>query len=221
MHIIQQHILKELTLRGTARYSDIKPNGVEGNQFMYHLKKLLTKGYVLKGQGRYRLSATGKQYASRVSMETFHPRVQPKVMTLIVCKNKRGEVLVYRRHREPFRGRVGYPHGKVHLGEKIVDSARRELQEKTGVTADVVYRGHAYSTVYENDELLVHDLVHIFDGKNPRGEVVNVNMAIGEAFWVDPRGIDEEEYLPNFKDILTLIEKKGKGLFFEEFIVNE
>ena len=58
---------------------------------------------------------------------------------------RRGDrFLLVRRGREPNRGRWGFPGGVQELGETVVEGARRELAEETGLTAG---RGHAITTL--------------------------------------------------------------------------
>ncbi len=46
-------------------------------------------------------------------------------------------VLIVRRAHEPRKGEWSLPGGLLHLGESLVDGARREVKEETGLTVDV------------------------------------------------------------------------------------
>src|SRR5436189_190302 len=135
MHYLQQHILKSIVLNGPRRFAQMKPREVDGNRFVYHLRALMREGYVEPHQKAYILTAEGKRYAEGMSLESFKERVQPKIVTLIVLKNKKGEYLLWKRRRVPFRNMVSFPYGKIHLGERLEDAAARELLEKTGLNA--------------------------------------------------------------------------------------
>ena len=91
MHSLQSHILKKLTLDTTLRYGDLKPQGVESNRFVYHLKKLIDDRLIDKMAGGYKLTIKGKRFVGKLSLGTFQPRFQPKIVTVIICKNERGE----------------------------------------------------------------------------------------------------------------------------------
>jgi 8-oxo-dGTP diphosphatase len=55
----------------------------------------------------------------------------------IVCVRD-GEVLLIRRGNAPMRGRWAIPGGRVEPGETPAEAALRELQEETGVTAELL-----------------------------------------------------------------------------------
>ncbi|SRR6266481_3198799 len=217
MHAIQRHILKNLTVKGRLRYRDLKPQSVEGNQFMYHMKVLVDKSYVEKDGMLYRLTVRGKRFADKVSLESFMERVQPKIVTMIYCANPAGEVLLYKRAREPFRGTWSLPYGKMHMGEKVADAAHRELSEKTGLTAKLTRRGDAYLAIYEKDQLITHMLTHIFEGS----DIKAAEKKVSEQYaWMNLAKVKAGELFPGFKEILKAIEKSKNSPFFEEFIVH-
>lgn len=215
MHELQGHILKELMLKRALSYSQLKPKTVEGNHFTYHLNSLVADGLVKKNGKLYTLAAKGKRLADRMSMETFRERIQPKIVTLIAC-TKGKQTLLYKRGREPFLGLVGFPYGKIHLGEKIADAAKREVEEKAGVSPKLSYRGDAYIMVYEEGKLVTQMLCHVFSGTYVSGELTPKSV-IGVCFWGKPEDIKSKEAIPGFKEIASLL-RKSKKPFFEEFV---
>ena len=217
MHPLRKQILHSLIINPSLPYSKLKPKEVEGNLFMYHIKQLITEGLVGKRpDGRYELSSQGKIFADQLSLKNFKPRVQPKIVTLIVCRNNRGEFLLYKRKRQPFLGQTGFPYGKIHLGETIAEAASRELKEKTGLSAEIKYRGEVYLMAYEGVEILSQMLCHIFEGKNPKGELME-NSEIGECFWEEVKDPEEARFMAGFADVYKLISRPLANLFFEEF----
>jgi 8-oxo-dGTP diphosphatase len=60
----------------------------------------------------------------------------PLPMVGLLAIVRRGDrFLLVRRAKAPNRGRWGFPGGIQELGETVVDGARRELAEETGLTA--------------------------------------------------------------------------------------
>lgn len=218
MHPIKKQILYQLITNSSLPYSKLKPNDVESNLFIYHLKQLITEDLVVKkNDGKYELSDEGKKYADNLSLKNLQPRIQPKIVTLIVCKNNKGEVLLYKRKRQPFLGLVGFPYGKIHLGEKISEAALRELKEKTGLVSKLSHKGDAYLTTFKDDKLISQMFCHVFAGEDPKGELV-VKSEIGECFWENIKNSKADKFMPGFDDVYNLINKPLRNLFFEEFV---
>jgi ADP-ribose pyrophosphatase YjhB (NUDIX family) len=220
MHPIQQHILRQLALGQEVKFSQLKPKNVESNLFMYHLRKLMMQGMVAKTAGGYELSLEGCQYVDTTSLSTFGARIQPKIVTFIACQNEAGQWLLYKRKHHPYSGRVGFPYGKIHLGEGIQAAAKRELHEKTGLSADLVHTGDAYITTYQNDELLTQMFAHVFIGKHPKGELLE-RSDIGECFWDTIENPTDARFIPGFAQIYELLTTPRKERFFEEIICKE
>lgn len=217
MHTLQQHILREITLGGPRRFAELKPKRVDGNQFVYHLRALSREGLLTKSGERYCLTAGGKRYVERVSLESFKERIQPKIVTLAVVKNRKGEHLLYRRRRVPMRGLVGFPYGKVHLGERLQDAAERELEEKTGLSALLKLRGHVYLTVHDEEELVTQMLCHIFVGREPVGDLRD-EFPAGDSFWSRIEDVPQRERMPGVTQILKLLESGNQHFFAEYFL---
>ena len=216
MHKLETHILHRLTLAQQLRYSQIKPPSIEGNHFMYYLKKLIGAGLVSKTQDHYQLTTKGRSYVDKLSLSDFQPRIQPKIVTLIACQNSQGDYLLYRRSREPFLGLIGFPYGKIHLGETILQAATRELAEKTGIAAKLHHVGNVYLTIHDSKELITHMLCHIFTGQRPTGELI-AKSKIGDCFWGSLTDFKLTECIPGNREILKLINQKSPAHFFAEY----
>lgn len=216
MHEIQAQILKQLTLSDKSRYSAIKPPKIGGNQFSYHLKEVIKNGYVKKDGLFYKLTSKGEQFADTISLKTFTKRVQPKIVTMIALKNKKGEILFCKRDKQPFFGKLTLPYGKIHLGERIEESAKREVAEKVGLSADnLKHVGEVYLIIYKDNELVSHMLCHTFVGKTASEKTKK------DCQFAKISSIDSLKYIPGTLEILRLIEKTPKGLFFKEIFVEE
>lgn len=197
-----------------CRYSQLKPEGVEGNLFMYHLRVVTRDGYVQKVAGGYQLTASGKQFVDRISMEKFQPRIQPKIVTLLIVKNLQGQLLLWRRNKQPFIHKVGFITGKIHLGEGIDQAANRELQEKAGLTAQLHHAGDGYLTVYEDRELISQVLFHCFVGETSTSDIPEEFRK--EVFWGEISN-QSSDLTPGAQEIYELAKNsKNSEHFFAE-----
>ena len=218
MHYLQQNILKILATRETARYSEIKPKTIESNHFLYHLNQLIKDGLVSKNDDKsYILADKGKAYIDNLSFSSFKVRSQPKIVNLLVCKNQNDQYLLYKRVHQPFIGLVGFPYGKIHLGETIGESSKRELLELTGLSADLTHRGDVYTTVFNDDVLITHTLFHVHYADKLTGEF-HPGSQYGSFFWDSIDVSNTNLYFPGFVEIYSLIQKIKSDKFFEEYV---
>ncbi|MBU1092310.1 NUDIX hydrolase [Patescibacteria group bacterium] len=202
MHILQQKIIASLIKQPGLRFNKLRPEGVESNQFVYHLKVLMRDKLIKQTGNLYQLTVGGKQLADKLSYKDFRPRVQPKIVTMLVCKNSKGEYLWQKRTKEPFHGLVSFPYGKLHLGETIQEAATRELQEKTNMAGKLQHTGDAYWLVYENDELIIHVLCHLFRVNNPK--LTKGLIIPPDCFWLALDKIDKTSLVPGIFELVKL-----------------
>lgn len=219
MHQIQKHILKKVSTDKKCRYSDLKPKNVEGNLFVYHLKSLMREGYLEIKSEKYSLTPAGQRFMDRVSFETMSERIQPKIVTLLVIEKDK-KYLLYKRRRSPFAGYIGFPYGKIHLEERLLEASHRELLEKTGLNANLKHRGEVYISVNNETELISHMLCHVFTGKNPSGNL-KTDTLIGECFWGKIDEIPKNKLIPGVTQILKLLKNSTVSKrFFGEYFLN-
>lgn len=211
MHPIRAYVLKNLIIAEKARYSEIKPPKIGGNQFAYHLKKIMDLGLIEKAGSFYKLTAKGIRVADGFSLKMLCRRPQPKIVNMIVCHNERGQILLYKMKRQPFFGKLALPYGKMHMEEMVDEAARREVKEKTGlISKSLRHCGEVYLLIYKDGRLVAHMLAHIFTGDFSSKEKI-----ADACLWVSPDKISFAETLPGTKEILRLTDKKHIR-FFEE-----
>src|SRR3954470_18798682 len=90
-HHLQKEILHALVLCDSARFAELKPHGVDGNIFTYHLQQLIKQKYVSKtAEGSYQLTSAGKRLGvtselnAQERLEEAHP-----VIFLVVREGNR------------------------------------------------------------------------------------------------------------------------------------
>lgn len=217
MHWIRRHIISTLTLTPNLRYTDLRPKNVAANIFAYHMKALMRDRYIEKvSGGKYALATQGKHYAGYINVDTGLPRKQPKIVVMIIAKNKKGETALFRWFRQPFYGKVSLPYGKTDYGKSPYENAREEIQKKTNLQGRKLnYRGDVYVKTIEGKTILNHMMTHVFFLEHSHGDLKS-NVRSGEAFWDKPENIKPADAAPGFKEILTILKQKGSTRFFEE-----
>lgn len=218
---IQNHILLELTLHQTRRYSELRPQDVEGNLFMYHLKGLIREGLVSKEDQAYTLSDRGLRFIGTYSLKIGRTRQQPKILTAVVAQNKKGDHLFTRWGRQPNIGQISFPHGMMHYGQDVKSMAAHELAEKAGLEATLSYIGDVYVRGMQADIVDRHMLVHVFEAANiHEGSTEFMQPEVYESFWADLKDLDRSKFVPGFFEIATIAQNRKDTPFFEEIVVN-
>ncbi len=211
MHHIQYSIVDQLIKNKKCRFSQLKPSGVESNLFQYHLKHTIKEGYVEKVEGGYTLSTRGLQYADKHSSSLRAVRAQPKIITVIVLHNARGEVLLIPKKKQPFIGDYHLPAGKVHSGEQVLSAAARELSEKAGIdTVGLEHGGMVHVQIVSNgltiSEYFGFVVVGQYDGRLP-----------ADGTWWSQSDIDTTT-VPSVREVVEYTDQSGAEKIAEIYI---
>lgn len=202
-HIIQKQILDALTKAKALRFSQLKPAGLESNIFMYHLKQLIKSGLVEKVDGAYCLGLAGLTYVDQLSSTNLRPRLQPKVIAILVVQNQEGKVALLRRKVQPYIDHYMLPSGKIHFGESQTAHAARELQEKLGIETALSVCGVAAISISKDSHVLTHVLATV-----TTGSVKNTKLHCKDprfiAEWVDTSRLESLLLMPGTAEILQL-----------------
>src|SRR5918993_2776604 len=104
---------------------------------------------------------TGGAVVGATKKKTFaypYPRPSLTVDVALVTREARPRVLLIQRKADPFRGKWALPGGFVDENERLIDAARRELKEETGVEQADLEQLHTFGD----------------PGRDPRGWTVSV-----------------------------------------------
>lgn len=198
MHWIQRHILKELAVADSRRYTELKPESVEGNLFQYHARDLENQGLISREDKAYTLTVKGKAFVANLSLtRDMKRRVQPRVITMIVAKNDQNDWLLFKWKRQPYRGRVSFPSGRLGFGEDLCESAADQLRNKTGYEADLSYIG---TVIMQNEG--DHIVAQAFVATNLTGAHGSDGLT-GESFWANLDQVAEEDRLSGLEQIIN------------------
>ncbi|TFF22847.1 NUDIX domain-containing protein [Jiella endophytica] len=84
---------------------------------------------------------------------------RPRLGVSVCLSNSKG-ILLVRRGKAPYRGLWSLPGGGVRFGERLLDAARRELIEETGLAAGDL----AFATFHEAISDEGHAVIAVFAG---------------------------------------------------------
>ena len=211
-HHIQKYIIDVLMFQEVARFRDLRPPKVDTNLFSYHLKLLIKNNIVKKLDSGYTLSTNGLAYVDRVSVLSKAVRTQPKIITMLVIQNSDGDVLLWRRKRQPYINAWTLPYGKLHTDDVSIEAAvQRELSEKIVITDQAVrHVGDCYIHVNTHGKLLSNTLAHVF--RFERDDIATNDNLI----WVKPHRLGEYKLAPAVEQIIARSFFNDPH-FFEEF----
>lgn len=128
-HHVQRRILLQLRQNGPRTYAQLKPDGLEGNAYNYHLRELKKAKLVAQSNETYQLTNMGHLVSDAFSFATARLMLRPHhyIAPLVTHNDK---VLVYIPTREPMAGRYCLPSGKLHYGESIEEAIQREMERR-------------------------------------------------------------------------------------------
>jgi hypothetical protein len=156
-HHIQREIIDTLMHNQSVRFKDLKPDGMESNIFMYHLKQLIKEGYVKKTDVGYTLAAAGLTYVDTLSVTNQKLQSQPKPVVILAVHDKQGRWLLAERKIQPYLGAYMLISINQYLGEVTKEHVAEQLH-KLAIAEPSTYRGQAEVILYdtEKDILLTH-----------------------------------------------------------------
>ena len=115
---------------------------------------------------------------------------------MIAAQNDQNEWLFFKWKRQPYRGRIGLPSGRLAFGENLQEAAADQLRFKTGYEADLSYIG---TIIMQNDG--DHIIAQTFVATNLNGTHGSDGLT-GESFWSNIEGVPKEDRLSGLKQII-------------------
>ena len=190
IHDAQTSILRELLFYTSVNFAKLqKLSGLSSDHFNFHLQKLIDSGLVAKlSRWQYALTPRGKEYANKLDTDNNTIERQPKVSVILVVERELDGAKQYvfqKRLKHPYYGYLGLISGKVRWGELIIETAKRELLEETGLIADCSISGvyHEMAYQHESGDQLEDKIFFIVHCVNTKGDLVK-KFEGGENKWM-------------------------------------
>lgn len=213
---MQRGIVYRLALEDNLRFSELKPDTIENKLFTYHLKKVVSAGYVCKNEdGRYSLTADGRRLGIRVlsDFQTLADRAH-SVLFLVIRRKSDNSWLLYRRKIQPLVNRVGFMHVTPSSEESVLETAERLCEERTGLICKFKPLGNGYFRMFSGKDLESFTHFTLLVCEDAVGELDQGNE-YSEYFWQDEPNFSDSTMLPNMKSLVAKYEA-GKPFFLEE-----
>jgi ADP-ribose pyrophosphatase YjhB (NUDIX family) len=212
-------ILRELLLASSLSFSQLqKATDLSSDHFNFHIQKLIRDGLINKTSDGYTLSRTGKEYANRMDTDEHVIEKQPKLSVALIIENDKGEFLSQQRLKQPFYGFWGRPTGKIRWGEQIIEAAKRELLEETGLTAKLRVGGfyHKMDRDSERGDLLEDKLFCLIYGCNPKGTLIVDDEGHHNEWLSNETLMKKEKVFESVPEITKLAQSNTMG-FIERY----
>lgn len=215
IHDFQTSILRELLFKPGARFRDLKKVDVTNDHFTFHVNHLIREKLIRKEDGKYFLTAEGKEFANKIDTDSLELEKQAKLTVALHAVRKRNgaiEYLVHHRLKEPFFGWYGSHSGKIRWGETPIECARREFLEETGLTGKFTPKGIVhYHHIHKDGRLLEDKYFWVFKIENTKGELLE-KVEGGENIWMT-----EKEYR-KLKNVFATFDEMSEVVNGNKFI---
>lgn len=212
LHHIQKAIIDVLAGKDPARYADLKPADMDGNQFTYHLKQLITAKMVAQNEdGTYSLTKTGQTYLIR-RYEDLDEAAHTIFLVVIRHDNK---LLLRQRLVQPSLGTVGFVHGEPVATKPLEESVAERVKLKTGLdVTDMTVHGSGLIRIQANDRIESFSHAIIVSTTVASEDLPIAQDTTGHNFWADTSTLNSIEHLlPSCNDILQGLDDGTLGWF--------
>lgn len=143
-------------------------------------------------------------------------------MQLVCTKQINGQTnyLIYKRDIEPFLGCSGFPSGKIDWGEKVLETASRELSEETGLAGKPRILAIIHYLFQNNTKEIIQDeFMYICHIDEPEGELSSSEE--GTNTWVPENELITalvKPFVPieNYLRIVGIVKENSQILKFFE-----
>ena len=129
------------------------------------------------------------------------PQQFPK-LGVSACVWRDGRVLLAQRAKPPV-GLWALPGGHVEAGETLVEAARRELMEETGLSAEIMGLVGLYDIIRRDSagQITTHFVLACYCGLAGPGEAIAASDAMAVT-WADPDDLGGFPLVANVKDAI-------------------
>ena len=213
IHPVQGKALIKLLFKTPSRFSELNVDHLDNDHFTFHLNQLLSLEFIEKINDKYQLTVKGKEFASLLDPEAIVTQRQGKPAVLVVCIDSSNltKYLIQKRLKLPYYDYYSFIAGKIRWGESVLEAAKRQLKEETGLNGDMSLVGIHHKTDISNDKSIIEDKFYfIVKAENTEG-TLQATSADGIHSWLTAPEIKKlDKKLTILDEALEFIEGSKK-----------
>ena len=222
---ITRDIFSKFLYSSSLKYSELWNKKIcSSSHFDYYFKKILEEDLLIKQEEHYTLSNKGQSYISELDIKEITSKKRPLICSFLLGKKEKNELLIQQRSKQPFKGYLSVPGGKVEYGETTKECALREFKEETGLTCIANLKIIAETITYDIDskEIIHHMIGYYYLGEDISGDLISETKE-GKNMWISLDKYNETLRFPELDTILPKIlgmEKSVDELIIKRYSKN-
>ena len=127
---MEKNVLNSFLYKDKLRFREIEDKtGMRSNKLAYYLKKLVSRGILVKERENYLISENKEHLIPYITEK------QAILPVLLVVAEKEGRYFLYHRTKRPYDGFLSLPGGRILVGENIKKATTRIMLEKFGINS--------------------------------------------------------------------------------------
>lgn len=163
---METKILDLFLYKHRLKFNEIeKALGVRSNKLVYHIKKLVGKGVLVKEREFYELSEVAEEIIPYLS---YKRAVLPVVL---VCIGDKKKCFLVKRAKRPYKGKLSLPGGRLLVGEDVGDAVGRIMKDKFSLDVKLDKMNSISVEHVKKGKRVVHGFLLIFVSGKCSGNV--------------------------------------------------
>ncbi len=102
-----------------------------------------------------------------------------KLNVILVYNKEENKILMCKREKEPYKGKLNLVGGKVENNEKELEAAYRELREETGITNKDINLKHVMNFQYKMSDIELE----VYSGRLNKN--LDLVEEVNKLYWID------------------------------------